>query len=92
MRHPIAAMAALAGLGLAGAGCAKGHEMKPPANRSTNLPRPRDDTPGVRAELEAARRAGTLAAYDVFLARHGDHALAATARRERARLAAAVGK
>lgn len=86
MRLTIAAMAALVWLGLAGAGCARGPEMKPPANRSTNLPRPRDDTPGVQAELDVARHAGTRAAYDLFLARHGDHPLARLARRERARL------
>lgn len=86
MRPAIAA--ALLGLGLAGAACAEGHVMKPPPGRSTNLPRPRDDTPGVRAELDAARKAGTLAAYDLFLSRHGDHPLAAGARRERASIAA----
>lgn len=84
--RPAIAAAVLLGCGLAGAGCAQGHVMKPPANRSTNLPRPRDDTPGVRAELAVARRAGTIAAYDLFLARHGDHPLARIARRERARL------
>lgn len=47
----------------------------------------RDGTVAVQEELDAARRAGTVDAYDLFLARHPDHALAATARRERARLA-----
>jgi hypothetical protein len=50
------------------------------------MPRPRDGDVAVREELEAARRAGTRAAYDLFLARHGDHPLARIARRERARL------
>jgi hypothetical protein len=85
MRLPIA-IAALVGLGLAGAACAAGHDVKPPATRSTNLPRPLDDTPGVRSELDVARRAGTVAAYDLFLSRHGDHPLGRIARRERARL------
>ncbi|HEX2724670.1 MAG TPA: hypothetical protein VHN20_02500 [Beijerinckiaceae bacterium] len=40
----------------------------------------------VREEFEAARRAGTIAAYDLFVARHPEHALADTARRERERL------
>ena len=40
----------------------------------------------VREEFEAARRAGTIAAYDLFIARHPDHALTDTARRERERL------
>lgn len=52
------------------------------------LPRPRDGDVAVREELDAARRAGTLAAYDLFIARHPEHRLAAIARRERAGLAA----
>ena len=60
--------------------------MKQTPRRSTDLPRPRDGDVAIREELEAARRAGTIAAYDLFLARHPDHALAETARRERAEL------
>jgi hypothetical protein len=41
----------------------------------------------IREEFEAARRAGTVDAYDLFIARHPDHDLADTARLERARLA-----
>ena len=41
----------------------------------------------IRQELEAARRAGTRAAYTLFIVRHGNHPLAQAARRERARLA-----
>src|SRR3954469_8106072 len=41
----------------------------------------------VREELEAALRAGTRPAYDLFILRHPDHASARVARRERARLA-----
>jgi hypothetical protein len=37
-------------------------------------------------ELDAARRAGTLAAYDLFLARHPKSRYAEQARMERARL------
>jgi hypothetical protein len=37
-------------------------------------------------ELEAARRAGTRAAYDLFLARHPGSRYAPQARRERAKL------
>jgi hypothetical protein len=40
----------------------------------------------VREEFEAARRAGTREAYDLFIARHPDHALAERARRERDQL------
>ena len=43
----------------------------------------RDGNIAIAEELDAARRSGTLAAYDLFLARHPDHPLAATARRER---------
>lgn len=79
----------LAGFALAGSGAAGGMAMKnPPSKGSTGLPRARDGNIAIREELEAARRAGTLAAYDLFLARHGEHPLAAAARRERARIAA----
>lgn len=86
------AAAALCGFVLAGAGCPEGTEVKPPATRSTNLPLPRDPDIAVQEELDAARRAGTLAAYDLFLARNGDHPLAEAARRERARIAARTAK
>jgi hypothetical protein len=74
---------ALSGLLLAGAGCPKGTDVKPPANRSTELPLPRDPNIAVQEELAAARRARTIEAYDLFLARQGDHPLAEVARRER---------
>lgn len=77
---------------LAGAGCPKGADVKPPANRSTELPLPRDPDIAVQEELDDARRAGTVAAYDLFLARQGDHPLAEVARRERARIAEAATK
>ena len=80
------AAAALFGFALAGAGCPKAADVKPPATRSTELPLPRDPDIAVQEELDTARRAGTMAAYDLFLARNGDHPLAETARRERARL------
>jgi len=44
----------------------------------------RDGNIAVAEELEAARRKATVAAYDLFLARHPDHELARAARRERA--------
>lgn len=37
-------------------------------------------------ELEAARKTGTLAAYDLFLARHPTSRYAATAKAERSKL------
>ena|ERR1043166_2457939 len=53
---------------------------------TTPLPPPRDGNVAVAEELAAARRAGTIAAYDLFIARHPAHSLAREARRERARL------
>lgn len=77
----------LAGFALAGARGPEGAGLtKPPTPHPTVLPLPRDGDVAIREELDAARRAGTLAAYDLFLARHPGHALAATARRERQRL------
>jgi hypothetical protein len=43
----------------------------------------RDGNIAVQEELDLARRAGTAAAYDLFLARHPDHPLAQVARQER---------
>ena len=84
------AFALLVGLALAGNVMAEAAAMKEqrPA-RSTDQPRPRDGDVAIREELEAARRAGTLAAYDLFIRRHRDHPLAEIARRERADLPAA---
>jgi hypothetical protein len=58
-------------------------DVNGPPRHTTNLPRPRDPNVAVQEELDAARAAGTVAAYDNFLARHGDHRLAVIARRER---------
>jgi len=80
-----AAIAILA-LAITGAAGAKGSDLDPSPRRSTELPRPRDPDIAVQEELDAARRAGNVAAYDLFLARHGDHRLAAVARGERAKL------
>lgn len=86
--RPGLAAACLAGLALAGSGAAGGTAMKEQRpRRATELPRPLHPDVSVRQELAVARRANTLAAYDLFIARHPDHALAATARRERTALA-----
>src|SRR5207237_1274148 len=61
---------------------------KPQPGRSTDQPRPRDGDVAIRQQLAAARRAGTLAAYDVVLRLDGNHPLAEPALRERAALAA----
>ena len=83
-----AAAAAIIAIVLAGAACPKESQVPTSAQRSTELPRPRDPDIAVQEELDAARRAGTVAAYDLFLSRHGDHPLAGTASRERAEIAA----
>jgi hypothetical protein len=84
VRHAIAAITI--GLALAGAAGPRNPDMDRRPPRSTDLPRPRDPAIAVREELEAARRAGTVAAYDLFIARHPEHRLAQVARRERAQL------
>jgi hypothetical protein len=78
----------VAGLALAGSGAAAMKERRP--QRSTELRPPGDGNIAVGDELDAARQAGTLAAYDLFIRRHSNHSLAAVARRERAALAAAA--
>jgi len=75
------------GLALGGATCGGAGEVKPPPGRSTDQPRPRDGDIAIQEELEAARRERTVAAYDLFIARHSNHPLAAAARKERAELA-----
>ena len=61
----------------------------PEGNRMpTSIP-PRDGNIAIQEELDAARRAGTVEAYDLFLARHPRHSLSETARRERDRIARA---
>jgi hypothetical protein len=46
----------------------------------------RDGNIAIQEELEAARRVNTVEGYDLFIARHPGHALAAQAERERALL------
>lgn len=46
----------------------------------------RDGNIAIQEELDAARRAGTREAYDLFIARHPGHPLAAIARCERDKL------
>lgn len=46
----------------------------------------RDGNIAIQEELCAARKAGTVAAYDLFIARHPGHPLEPVARDERARL------
>ncbi len=89
MTSPLALLVALA----AGS-AAEENRPEPPAMAQTPAQPPRSGPaaparPGdaaVAEELEAARRAGTREAYDLFLARHPDHPLAGRARIERERL------
>lgn len=46
----------------------------------------RDGNIAIAEELCAARAKATVAAYDLFIARHPRHPLAATARKERVRI------
>lgn len=81
------AAAFFAAVALAGSAAAPAMAMKKQRpTHTTVMPRPRDPDIAVQEELDAARRAGTIVAYDLFLSRHGEHALAAVARRERAAL------
>lgn len=80
------AVIAILALALTGAACPRENDVKPRDVRSTDQPRPRDGNIAIQQELDAARRTGTVEAYDLFLARHPRHRLAETARRERARL------
>ena len=73
---------AVAALALPGPGGAWAQAMTSPG-----IARARDGNIAIRQELDAARKAGTAAAYDLFIARHPDHPLAEAARRERERLA-----
>lgn len=86
MRRRLAAFT-LAGLALAAGGASAAAMKKQRPAHTSVMPRPRDGDVAVQEELDAARRAGTRAAYDLFLSRQGDHPLAVAARRERAVIA-----
>jgi hypothetical protein len=53
---------------------------------TVEMRRARDGNIAIQEELDAARRVATVAAYDLFIARHPDHPLAQVAREERQRL------
>jgi hypothetical protein len=63
-------------------------ERAPPSGHSTPLPAPRDGQAAVREEFDAAARANTAAAWDLFIARHPDNELTGRARTARAALEA----
>ena len=56
------------------------------AGRAPSMPMARDPSAAVTEEYEAARRKGTQAAFELFIARHGDDPLAEQARSELKRL------
>jgi hypothetical protein len=56
------------------------------SGRSEPLPLPRDPDIAVKEEFDAARAHATVEAWELFLARHGNHRLAAEARKELERL------
>ena len=56
------------------------------AGRAPAMPMARDPAAAVAEEYEAARRKGTRAAFELFIARHGDDPLAEQARTELKRL------
>ena len=53
---------------------------------TSDMRRARDGNIAIQEELDAARKAATVAASDLFIARHPDHPLAKIAREERQRL------
>ncbi len=57
-----------------------------------DVPPARDGDIAIRQELDAARKAATPAAYDLFIARHPDHPLSGEARREREQLVRAQSR
>lgn len=77
-------------LGLMGVVVASCSLAAPPTENkmsASSLPPARDGDIAIQEELDAARRAATLEAYDLFLARHPQHRLAEIARWERRHLA-----
>jgi hypothetical protein len=53
---------------------------------ASELPPARDGNIAIEQELCAARKAGSLEAYDLFIARHPKHPLARVAQQEREQL------
>jgi hypothetical protein len=59
---------------------------------TASVPPARDGNIAIQEELDDARRKATVAAYDLFIARHPNHKLAKKAKAERRRLLARTGK
>ena len=74
----------------AAAACGSGRDMTSSDEWRASQDAPaRDGNVAIAQELDAARKAGTAAAYDLFIARHPGHPLEAVARRELAELPSA---
>jgi len=73
---------------LAGLGASQPPQASSPPVRPGVMRKARDPNIAVQEELDLARKAGTVAAYDLFIARHPKHALAQIACKERALVAA----
>ena len=58
----------------------------PEGSKQPQIAPARDGNVAIQEELDGVRRAGTVAAYDLFIERHPGHPLEAVAREERARL------
>jgi hypothetical protein len=71
---------------IAAGGSAMAQQNNGPPGSGGTMPSPRPGHFAELEELEAARRSGTVAAYDLFLARHPKSRYAEQARAERARL------
>jgi hypothetical protein len=56
------------------------------SRHSEPLPRPRDPEITIREEYDLAKGRGSAEAFELFIARHPNHALVAEARREMERL------
>ena len=79
-------MKVLAGLAAAAAVSMSMEAATPDTPNAGQIAPARDGDIAIQEELCAARKAGTAAAYDLFIARHPGHRLEAVAREERARL------
>ena len=91
-RRSIASAAkALALAGAAAAALASGGMAMDGPGRTKGIQPARDGNIAIAEELDSARRAGTVAAYDLFIARHPGHPLAEIAQRERAKLRGRTG-
>jgi hypothetical protein len=63
-----------------------GKRTKPAQGEARSGALARDGNIAIREEYDAARKARSVAAYDMFLSRHPNHPLASRARTERSRL------